>query len=108
MAHKELIEYLLCLILLDKPCAIKIFQDLCECQQCWSLIASYIMQQEYTKLADQDFEALKENMGKYCSPHCKGLAEEIQCYFDICCLKISWTLWLVFWKNACLMLSSLA
>lgn len=34
MAHKELIEYLLCLILLDKPCAIKIFQDLCECQQC--------------------------------------------------------------------------
>lgn len=47
------------------------------------------MQQEYTKLADQDFEALKENMGKYCSPHCKGLAEEIQCYFDICCLKIS-------------------
>ena len=36
------------------------------------------MQQEYTKLADQDFEALKENMGKYCSPHCKGLAEEIQ------------------------------
>lgn len=76
MAHKKLIEYLLCLILLDKLCAIKIFQDLCECQQCWSLIASYITQQQYRKLADQDFETLKENIGKSYSPHCKNLAEE--------------------------------
>lgn len=44
MAHKELIEYLLCLILLGKLCAIKIFQDLYECQGCWSLITSYITQ----------------------------------------------------------------
>lgn len=65
MAYKELIEYLLWLILLGKLWAIKIFQDLCECQWCWSLITSYIMQHRTSR---PGFCSPKEDCEKSLSP----------------------------------------
>lgn len=56
-AYKELIEYLLW--------AIKTFQDLCECQWCWSLITSYITQHRTSR---PGFCSPKEDCGKPLSP----------------------------------------
>lgn len=87
MAYKELIEYLLCLILLGKLWAIKIFQDLCECQWCWSLITSYIMQHRTNR---PGFWSPKEDCGKSLFPHHNSnLTEARWCQSDVYWLQAS-------------------